>query len=74
MAVAGVLGVIGVAGFATAARTIVPAGELYAVKSAAILALVMIVAAFRVSAHLADCARFFPCPIFFPAFCHPHNN
>lgn len=51
MAVAGVLGLIGVALFATAARTVLPVGELYAVKSAAILAVVMIVAAFRVSAH-----------------------
>jgi len=51
VALGSVLGLIGVALFATAARTVLPVGEWYAVKSAAILALVMIVAAFRVSAH-----------------------
>ena len=46
-----VLGLIAVAILATAARTLLPVGGLYAVKSAAILALVMIVATSLVRAH-----------------------
>jgi len=51
VAIAGVLGLIGVAVFAAAARTVLPLGGFYAVKSAGIMALVMIVAASRAGAH-----------------------
>jgi phosphatidylglycerophosphate synthase len=51
VAVASVFVLIGVAALATLARTALPVGELYAAKSLAVLALVMIVATSLVDAH-----------------------